>query len=74
MEELIYISLTKKGIVDVFNILEDVAFFIRKTLDIYDILGFTTYFNNEFVVFLNSSFTLGHERFTAAHELYNNDL
>ncbi len=62
---------SKKGIVDIFEILEDVAFFIRKPLDIYDISGFTTYFNNEFVVFLNSSFTLGHERFTAAHELYH---
>lgn len=62
---------SKKGIVDVFEILEDVAFFIRKPLETYDISGFTTYFNNEFVVFLNSSFTLGHERFTAAHELYH---
>jgi Zn-dependent peptidase ImmA (M78 family) len=62
---------SKKGIVDIFDILEDVAFFIRKPLDIYDISGFTTYFNNEFVVFLNSSFTLGHERFTAAHEIYH---
>jgi Zn-dependent peptidase ImmA (M78 family) len=69
---------SKKGIVDIFDILEDVAFFIRKPLETYDISGFTTYFNNEFVVFLNSSFTLGHERFTAAHELchilYNADL
>ncbi|MBB6632063.1 ImmA/IrrE family metallo-endopeptidase [Clostridium algidicarnis] len=62
---------SKKGIVDIFDILEDVAFFIRKPLEIYEISGFTTYFNNEFVVFLNSSFTLGHERFTAAHELYH---
>jgi Zn-dependent peptidase ImmA (M78 family) len=62
---------SKKGIVDIFNILEDVAFFIRKPLEIYEISGFTTYYNNEFVVFLNSSFTLGHERFTAAHELYH---
>ena len=62
---------SKKGIVDIFDILEDVAFFIRKPLKTHDISGFTTYFNNEFVVFLNSSFTLGHERFTAAHELYH---
>ena len=62
---------SKKGIVDIFDILEDVAFFIRKPLEIYEISGFTTYFNNEFVIFLNSSFTLGHERFTAAHELYH---
>lgn len=62
---------SKKGIVDIFDILEDVAFFIRKPLGIYDISGFTTYFNNEFIIFLNSSFTLGHERFTAAHELYH---
>lgn len=62
---------SKKGIVGIFDILEDVAFFIRKPLVIYDISGFTTYFNKEFIVFLNSSFTLGHERFTAAHELYH---
>jgi len=62
---------SKKGIVDIFDILEDLAFFIRKPLETFEISGFTTYFNNEFVVFLNSSFTLGHERFTAAHELYH---
>lgn len=62
---------SKKGIVDIFDILEDIAFFIRKPLETYEISGFTTYINEEFVVFLNSSFTLGHERFTAAHELYH---
>lgn len=62
---------SKRGILDIFDILEDIAFLIRKPLDIYDISGFTTYFNDEFVVFLNSRFTLGHERFTAAHELYH---
>ncbi|QAA35344.1 peptidase [Clostridium manihotivorum] len=71
LAEEVRFKFSKKGIVDVFDILEDIAFFIRKPLDTYEISGFTTFFNNEFVVFLNSCFTLGHERFTAAHELYH---
>lgn len=71
LAEEVRVRFSKKGIIDVFDILEDLAFFIRKPLDIYEISGFTTYIKDEFVVFLNSSFTLGHERFTAAHELYH---
>lgn len=44
---------------------------IRKPLDVYDVSGFSTYFEGSFIVCLNSSFTLGHERYTAAHELYH---
>lgn len=59
-----------KGLSDIFDVLEDISLFIRKPLDTSEISGFTTYFDNQFIVFLNSTLTLGHERFTAAHELY----
>lgn len=59
----------KKGIYDIFEILENECILIRKPLKTFDISGFSTYLDERIVVFLNSSFTLGHERFTAAHEL-----
>lgn len=65
------IKYSLKGLSDVFDILEDTTFFIRKPLNTNEISGFTTYFDGQFIVFLNSTFTLGHERFTAAHELYH---
>lgn len=61
----------RKGLSDIFNILSEAAFLVRKPLDTSEFSGFTTYFDGEFIVFLNSSFTLGHERFTGAHELYH---
>ena len=36
-----------------------------------EISGSSTYIEDRFIVFLNSNFTLGHERFTGAHELYH---
>jgi Zn-dependent peptidase ImmA (M78 family) len=65
------IRFAKKGLSDIFDILSDIAFLIRKPLDIEGLSGFITYFENRFVVYLNSNFTLGHERYTAAHELYH---
>jgi Zn-dependent peptidase ImmA (M78 family) len=59
----------KKGIIDIFEILENECILIRKPLKTAEISGFTTYFDGNFIVFLNSSYTLGHERFSAAHEL-----
>ncbi len=59
----------KKGIYDVFEIIESECILIRKPLNNYEISGFATYLDENIIVFLNSSFTLGHERFTAAHEL-----
>jgi len=59
----------KKGIYDIFEILENECILIRKPLDNFEISGFATYLEGNIIVFLNSSFTLGHERFTAAHEL-----
>lgn len=62
---------SQQGIADIFDIIESEAFLIRKPLDKLKISGFSTYFDKEFIVFLNSSYTLGHERYTAAHELYH---
>lgn len=71
LAEEVRIRFAKKGISDIFDILSDIAFLIRKPLDIEGLSGFITYFENRFIVYLNSSFTLGHERYTAAHELYH---
>lgn len=59
----------KKGIFDVFDILENECILIRKPLKTTEISGFTTYIEGSFIVFLNSTYTLGHERFSGAHEL-----
>jgi Zn-dependent peptidase ImmA (M78 family) len=61
----------KKGIIDIFDVLENEAFIIRKPLESKEISGFSTYFSGVFIVMLNSSYTLGHERYTGAHELYH---
>lgn len=61
----------KKGIIDIFDVLENEVFFIRKPLESKEVSGFSTYFQDKFIVMLNSSFTLGHERYTGAHELYH---
>lgn len=71
LAEEVKIRFAKKGISDIFDILSDTSFLIRKPLDIEGLSGFITYFENRFVVYLNSNFTLGHERYTAAHELYH---
>jgi len=59
----------KKGLFDIFEILENECILIRKPLETNEISGFTTYFDESFIVFLNSLYTLGHERFSGAHEL-----
>ncbi|HHY06206.1 MAG TPA: ImmA/IrrE family metallo-endopeptidase [Clostridia bacterium] len=69
-EEVRY-KYSKKGLSDIFDILSEVAFLIRMPLKTTEVSGFSTYFEQRFVVFLNSSFTLGHERFSGAHELYH---
>ena len=71
LSEEVRIRFAKKGISDIFDILSDIAFLIRKPLDVKGLSGFITYFENRFIVYLNSNFTLGHERYTAAHELYH---
>ncbi|MDW7662937.1 MAG: ImmA/IrrE family metallo-endopeptidase [Bacillota bacterium] len=59
----------KKGLFDVFDILENECILIRKPLETIEISGFTTYLEGNFIVFLNSTYTVGHERFSGAHEL-----
>ena len=71
LAEEIRIKFAKKGLSDIFDILSNISFLIRKPLDIEGLSGFITYYENRFVVYLNSNFTLGHERYTAAHELYH---
>jgi len=62
---------SKKGLSDIFDILSESAFLIRIPLETNEVSGFSTYFEGKFIVYLNSNFTLGHERFSGAHELYH---
>ena len=71
LAEEVRVRFAKKGISDIFDILSEVAFLIRKPLDVKELSGFITYFDKRFIIYLNSNFTLGHERYTAAHELYH---
>jgi len=65
------IKFARKGLSDIFGILSEAAFLVRKPLDTDELSGFSTYFEEQFIVYLNSNFTLGHERYTGAHELYH---
>ena len=71
LAEEVRIKFAKKGLADIFDILSETAFLIRKPLDIEGLSGFITHLDKRFIVYLNSSFTLGHERYTGAHELYH---
>ncbi|NLC68913.1 MAG: ImmA/IrrE family metallo-endopeptidase [Clostridiaceae bacterium] len=71
LAEDVRIKFARKGLSDIFDILSDIAFLIRKPLDTDELSGFSTYFEGQFIVYLNSNFTLGHERYTGAHELYH---
>ncbi|VIG20061.1 putative Zn peptidase [Clostridioides difficile] len=61
----------QKGIIDIFDVLENEVFLIRNSFDSEEFSGFSTYYEDTFIVVLNSSFTLGHERYSGAHELYH---
>jgi Zn-dependent peptidase ImmA (M78 family) len=71
LAEEVRIKFARKGLSDIFDILSEAAFLIRKPLDTDELSGFSTYFEGQFIVYLNSNFTLGHERYTGAHELYH---
>ena len=71
LAEEVRIKFARKGLSDIFDILSETAFLIRKPLDTDELSGFSTYFEGQFIVYLNSNFTLGHERYTGAHELYH---
>ncbi|KXG10237.1 hypothetical protein AT864_01799 [Anoxybacillus sp. P3H1B] len=72
-DELRY-RFAKKGMTDIFDIVDDIAILIRQPFEDQDgnkFSGFSSYIEGHFVVYLNTMFSLGHERFTAAHELYH---
>lgn len=71
LAEDIRIKFAKKGLSDIFDLLSETALLIRKPLDTNELSGFSTYYKGQFIVYLNSNFTLGHERYTGAHELYH---
>lgn len=71
LAEDVRMKFARKGLSDIFDILSEAAFLVRKPLDTDELSGFSTYFNKQFIVYLNSNFTLGHERYTGAHELYH---
>ncbi|NLM59891.1 MAG: ImmA/IrrE family metallo-endopeptidase [Clostridium sp.] len=71
LAEDVRIKFARKGLSDIFDILSEAAFLIRKPLDTDELSGFSTYFEEQFIVYLNSNFTLGHECYTGAHELYH---
>ena len=71
LAEDVRIKFARKGLSDIFDVLSEAAFIIRKPLDTDELSGFSTYFEGQFIVYLNSNFTLGHERYTGAHELYH---
>ncbi|TZE82091.1 ImmA/IrrE family metallo-endopeptidase [Calorimonas adulescens] len=71
LAENVRIKFARKGLSDIFDILSETAFLIRKPLDTDELSGFSTYFEGQLIVYLNSNFTLGHERYTGAHELYH---
>lgn len=66
---------SRKGVTDVFDVLDQIAILIRSPYQtsgrnkMFD--GFSTYINKHLVVYINSGYTLGRERFSAAHELYH---
>jgi len=61
---------SKKGYFDIFTILDHCSILIRRPLK-SNFSGFSTFLEEEFIVVLNTNYTLGHERFTGAHELYH---
>lgn len=71
LAEDVRMKFARKGLSDIFDILSEIAFLVRKPLDTDELSGFSTYFEEQFIVCLNSNFTLGHERYTGAHELYH---
>lgn len=65
---------TNRGQFDIFDIVSERAILIRKPVEnagSKSFSGFSTYMEEHFVVFLNTAFSVGHQRFTAVHELYH---
>lgn len=56
---------------DIFDVLEENAILVQYPFESMKISGFTTYYHGEFIVIINTKYTLGHQIFTAAHEYYH---
>lgn len=63
------IRYAKKGMTDIFDIVENEAVLFIRPEDEIKMSGATIYAEGEVMMFINSAYTLGHQRFTAAHEL-----
>jgi Zn-dependent peptidase ImmA (M78 family) len=70
LAEDVRLKWNRKGYCDIFAILDSCSLLIRKPLE-SKTSGFSTFFEEHFIVVLNTNYTLGHERFTGAHELYH---
>lgn len=68
-------EISQLGIVDIFDMIEQKALLIKSpyvnSKEQARFSGFCTYIDKNFVVFINTAYSLGHQRFTAAHELYH---
>lgn len=73
--QTVLIENSLKGLTDIFEIIEDKAFLIKRPYTHSDgkakFSGFCTYMLNKYVVFINTAYSQGHQRYTAAHELYH---
>ncbi len=67
--EEVRIRYAKKGISDIFDIVENQAVLIIRPEDVIRMSGATLYNDNELLMFINSAYTVGHQRYTTAHEL-----
>ncbi len=66
------VKFAKRGIVDIFDMLSEEAMLIFMTLETEKSFSGLSYMvNGNCIVFINSSYTLGHQKFTGAHELYH---
>ncbi|PKM94243.1 MAG: peptidase [Firmicutes bacterium HGW-Firmicutes-1] len=63
------IRYAKKGISDIFDIVENEAVLFVRPEEIVKMSGATLFNDGMLLMFINSAYTLGHQRFTAAHEL-----
>ncbi len=63
------IRYAKKGISDIFDIVENEAVLFIRPEEVVKMSGVTIFNENKLLMFINSAYTLGHQRFTAAHEL-----
>ncbi|CAH0344789.1 ImmA/IrrE family metallo-endopeptidase [Bacillus sp. CECT 9360] len=75
MARQVSLEIALLGITDIFDVIEEKALLIKSPYKNSEgkarFSGFCSYIDNHFVVFINSAYSLGHQRYTAAHELYH---